>query len=70
MGEKVVIKQDAGFVYYADGSKDGLEEYRKKKGLPSRAEAKETRFKKYREDNKEWLGKKAKGQLKNLDEIT
>ena len=69
MAEKTVISQDAKFIYYADGSKDSLDDYRKSKGLPSIVISKEKEYKKYREDNKQWLDEKAKGKLKGLDDI-
>lgn len=66
--DKVIIKQDGQFLYYSDGSKDSIAEYRQKMKLPPR-KTKDEIYKKYRDENKDWLKKKAEGKLKNLDDI-
>jgi len=64
--DKSILRQDSEFMYFADGSKETIDAYRKRHGKISLEKLKQKEFDDYNKDpkNKAWHDAKVKGEIK------
>ena len=60
--DKEVIKQADGFMFFADGSKESIDEYRKRHSKLPRKDQKEKEYSDYNKKNKAWIDAKKSGE--------